>query len=127
MARFTIPDGWTVQAFQFALDCTAEQEACLRRQFGGRRYARNWAVRVLKEDITRHRETGEETQAPSLAGLRKRWNQVKDTWSTDGSPESKEFVDIVTNECRRADQLGYDTRTPLPRQRPPVARAGKAG
>ena len=83
MARFTIPDGWTVQAFQFALDCTAEQEACLRRQFGGRRYARNWAVRVLKEDITWHRETGEESEAPSLAGLRKRWNQVKDTECVD--------------------------------------------
>jgi putative transposase len=83
MARFTIPDGWTVQAFQFALDCTAEQEACLRRQFGGRRYARNWAVRILKEDITRYRETGEETEAPSLAGLRKRWNQVKDTECVD--------------------------------------------
>jgi len=83
MARFTIPDGWTVQAFQFALDCTAEQEACLRRQFGGRRYARNWAVRVLKAGISRHRATGEQTEAPSLAGLRKRWNQVKDTECVD--------------------------------------------
>src|SRR5262252_6677399 len=83
MARFEIPDGWTVQAFQFALDCTAEQEACLRRQFGGRRYARNWAVRVLKEDLTRYRETGEQTEAPSLAGLRKRWNQVKDSECVD--------------------------------------------
>jgi putative transposase len=88
MPRFTIPDGCTVQAFQFALDCTAEQEACLRRQFGGRRYARNWAVRALKEDITRHWETGEETAAPSLAGLRKRWNQVKHT----------ECVDVGTGE-----------------------------
>jgi putative transposase len=83
MARFTIPNGWTVQAFQFALDCTAEQEACLRRQFGGRRFARNWAVRTLKEDITRYRQTGEETEAPSLAGLRKRWNRVKETECTD--------------------------------------------
>lgn len=83
MARFTIPDGWTVQAFQFALDCTPEQEACVRRQFGGRRYARNWAVRTLKEDITRYRETGEKTEAPSLAVLRKRWNQVKETECTD--------------------------------------------
>ena len=63
MARFAVPDGWTVQAFQFALDCTPEQGACLRRQFGGRRYARNWAVRTLKEDITRYRETGQETEA----------------------------------------------------------------
>src|SRR5690242_1245788 len=68
MARFAVPDGWTVQAFQFALDCTPEQEACLRRQFGGRRYARNWAVRTLKEDITRYRETGEKTDARRLPG-----------------------------------------------------------
>jgi putative transposase len=85
MARFTIPDGWAVQAFQFALDCSAEQEACLRRQFGGRRYARNWAVRSFKEDITRHRETGEKAGAPSLAGLRKRWNQVKDIECVDAA------------------------------------------
>jgi putative transposase len=83
MARFAVPDGWAVQAFQFALDCTPQQEACLRRQFGGRRYARNWAVRTLKDDITRYRETGQETSAPSLAALRKRWNQVKDTECTD--------------------------------------------
>jgi putative transposase len=83
MARFAIPDGWTVQAFRFALDCTPEQASCLRRQFGGRRYARNWAVRTLKEDLTQYWETGEETEAPSLAGLRKRWNQAKDTECTD--------------------------------------------
>jgi transposase len=83
MARFEIPDGWTVQAFQFALDCTPEQAACVRRQFGGRRYGRNWAVRALKQDLARYRETGEETDAPSLAGLRKRWNQVKDTECVD--------------------------------------------
>ena len=83
MARFEVPDGWTVQAFQFALDCTPEQAACVRRQFGGRRYARNWAVATLKEDLARYRETGEQTDAPSLAGLRKRWNQVKDTECVD--------------------------------------------
>ncbi|HEX7163257.1 MAG TPA: transposase, partial [Trebonia sp.] len=59
VARFEVPDGWTVQAFTFALDCTPGQAACVRRQFGGRRYARNWAVRTLKDDIARYRETGE--------------------------------------------------------------------
>jgi putative transposase len=77
MAGLEVPDGWTVQAFQFALDCTPEQAACVRRQFGGRRFARNWAVATFKEDLARYRETGEQTVAPSLAGLRKRWNQVK--------------------------------------------------
>jgi putative transposase len=72
-----------VQGFCFALDPSAEQEACLRRQFGGRRYARNWAVRTLKEDLDRYHATGRETEKPSLARLRKRWNQVKDAECTD--------------------------------------------
>jgi len=49
---------------RFALDCTPEQAACLRRQFGGRRYARNWAVRTLKNDLDRYRETGRERTSP---------------------------------------------------------------
>jgi putative transposase len=83
VGRFEVPDGWTVQAFTFALDCTPGQAACLARQFGGRRYARNWAVRTLKDDITRYRVTGEETGKPSLALLRKRWNRAKDTECAD--------------------------------------------
>jgi putative transposase len=83
MASFEMPGGWSVQAFRFALDPTAEQAACVRRQFGGRRYARNWAVRTLKEDLARYRQTGEQTAKPSLPGLRKRWNQAKDTECVD--------------------------------------------
>jgi len=83
VARFAIPDGWSVQAFCFALDPTPAQEACLRRQFGARRYARNWAVRTLKEDLDRYQETGQQAAAPSLAGLRKRWNRVKDAECVD--------------------------------------------
>ena len=83
VARFKVPDGWAVQAFTFALDCTPGQAACMRRQFGGRRYARNWAVRTLKEDLDRYRAAGEDTGKPSLPGLRKRWNQAKDTECAD--------------------------------------------
>jgi transposase len=72
-----------VQAFQFALDPTPEQSACIRRQFGGRRCARNWAVRTLKEDLARYRQTGEQTPKPALPVLRKRWNQAKDTECLD--------------------------------------------
>lgn len=77
MGRFEVPEGWTVQAFCFALDCTPEQEACLRRQFGGRRFARNWTVRTLKRDLDQYKETGEETEKPSLASMRMRFNQEK--------------------------------------------------
>lgn len=79
MARFEIPDGWTAQAFQFTLDLTPVQALYVRRQFGGRRKARNWAVATLKADLTRYWETGEETAKPTLFGMRRRWNQVKDT------------------------------------------------
>jgi putative transposase len=85
MARFEVPDGWGVQSFSFALDCTPAQEALLRRQFGGRRFARNWAVRALKDDLDRYRSTGEETGKPSLASLRKRWNREKDAECTDAA------------------------------------------
>jgi putative transposase len=83
VARFEVPEGWCVQAFCFALNPSAEQAACLRRQFGGCRYARNWAVRTLKEDLDLYQATGGETEKPSLAGLRKRWNRVKDAECTD--------------------------------------------
>jgi putative transposase len=83
VARFAIPEGWSVQAFCFALDPSPEQAGCLRRQFGARRHARNWAIRTLKEDLDRYRESGEQAAAPSLAGLRKRWNRVKDAECTD--------------------------------------------
>jgi hypothetical protein len=122
MARFEIPDGWTVQAFQFALDCTPEQAACVRRQFGGRRYGRNWAVRALKQDLTRYRETGEQTGAPSLAGLRKRWNQVKDTECVDADtgqvwwPQiSKEaFADGIKGAGSRGSRRRAATATGSP-------------
>jgi putative transposase len=83
VAKFRVPDGWSAQAFCFALDPSPAQAACLRRQFGARRYARNWAVRTLKADLDRYHATGEETGKPSLAGLRKRWNRVKDAECTD--------------------------------------------
>jgi hypothetical protein len=54
----------TVQAFQFALDLTAEQAACVRRQFGGRRYAHNWTVRTLKNDLAAYHATGAESPVP---------------------------------------------------------------
>ena len=77
MARFKVPQGWTVQAFGFTLDPTDEQVRSLARHFGARRKAYNWAVDALIADIQAWRQTGVESEKPSLAGLRKRWNQVK--------------------------------------------------
>jgi putative transposase len=50
-ARYQPPEGWSVQAFSFALDPTPGQRQVLARQFGGRRPAYNWTVRQLRADI----------------------------------------------------------------------------
>ena len=78
MTRFEVPDGWCVQAFRFTLDPTEEQACALARHFGARRKAFNWTVATLKSDIEAWRETGAETEKPSLRVLRKRWNTIKD-------------------------------------------------
>ena len=83
MARFEIPDGMVVQAFRFALDLTPGQEAGVRRQFGGRRYAYSWAVRTMKADLAAFHATGAEARAPLMMGLRKRWNQAKNIECVD--------------------------------------------
>ncbi len=77
MAKFEVPERWCVQAFQFTLDPSSEQARALARHFGARRRAYNWAVATLKADIEAWHATGTETPKPSLQGLRKRWNQVK--------------------------------------------------
>jgi len=85
MKRFEVPDGWVVQAFDFALDPAPGQAGVLARQFGGRRYAYNWAVRALKNDIEAFHagQAGPEARPPSMIGLRKRWNQAKDGLCVD--------------------------------------------
>ena len=55
----------------------------MARQFGGRRYAYNWTVRTLKEDLDAFHATGVQSAPPSLFGLRKRWNMVKDRECVD--------------------------------------------
>ena len=77
MAKFEVPDGWCVQAFRFTLDPTEEQACGLARHFGARRKAYNWAVAALIADIQAWRQTGVETEKPSLQVMRKRWNSVK--------------------------------------------------
>jgi putative transposase len=79
MARFEVPEGWTVQAFRFTLEPTENQAQSLARHFGARRKAFNWTVATLKADIAAWHASGVETAKPALRVLRKRWNTVKDS------------------------------------------------
>jgi putative transposase len=73
-ARFSPPEGWTLQAFCFALDPTPDQRRALARHFGARRKAFNWARERIRADIDRFHMTGESSPPPSFYGLRKQWN-----------------------------------------------------
>ncbi|MGA9076901.1 MAG: IS607 family element RNA-guided endonuclease TnpB [Acidimicrobiales bacterium] len=81
--RYEPPDGSVVQAFSFALDPTSEQAATITRFFGARRKASNWTLEQIKAGIDHHKATGEETEHPSLYGLRKRWNAEKSSLCVD--------------------------------------------
>jgi hypothetical protein len=77
MARFAIPDGWTVQAF--ALDCAAEQEACLRRQFGGEVIERVPNPRPLETALRELRHLSRERSRRTQGSRRYRETQRKIT------------------------------------------------
>ncbi|OBF87164.1 transposase [Mycobacterium sp. 852002-51163_SCH5372311] len=96
MAKFEVPEGWTVQAFRFTLDPTREQAADLARHFGARRKAYNWTVAKLKADIEAWHATGAESEKPSLRMLRKRWNTVK-----DGVCVNAETGQVWWSECSK--------------------------
>jgi putative transposase len=75
MARFEVPEGWTVQGFRFTLDPTEEQAGSLARHFGARRKAYNWTVATVKADVEAWHTAGVATGKPSLPALRKRWKR----------------------------------------------------
>jgi Putative transposase DNA-binding domain/Helix-turn-helix domain len=130
MAKFEVSAGWTVQAFQFALDCTPEQAACVRRQFGGRRYARNWAVRTLKSDIGAYRASGVETDKPSFIGMPARWNRVKDNECIDAETGGYHIHCLTTRLAKTHGEIvveGLDAAGMLRQKGPTGARARRRG
>ena len=48
MARFEVPDGWTAQAYRFALDPTPAQVSMLESHCGAARFAFNHMLGVVK-------------------------------------------------------------------------------
>ncbi|HEY6576033.1 MAG TPA: helix-turn-helix domain-containing protein [Mycobacterium sp.] len=48
MARFEIPEGWSAQAYQFALDPTPAQEQALCSHAGVRNFAFNTMLGAVK-------------------------------------------------------------------------------
>jgi putative transposase len=100
VAKFEVPDGWTAQAYQFALDPSPAQERAFRSHAGGARKAYNTMLAAVKAVMGQRRAErsygiAEADLTPalnwSLAGLRREWNRRKDDvapWWAENSKES---------------------------------------
>ena len=87
MAKFEIPEGWTAQAYRFALDPSPAQVRAFRSHAGAARKAYNTMLALVKavmgqRQAERSYGIAEADLTPalnwSLAGLRREWNRRKD-------------------------------------------------
>ena len=125
MARFEVPEGWTAQAYRFALDPTPAQVGMLESHCGAARFAFNHMLAVVKANLDQRsaeRSYGiaEQDLTPaqgwSLAQLRKTWNARKDEvapwWQANSKeaynsgfgwagPRAGELVDVAVRGARR--------------------------
>jgi putative transposase len=99
MARFEIPQGWTAQAYRFALDLTPAQLRALASHAGAARFAHNHMLALVKavtDQRAAERSYGiadsELTPALgwSLPALRKVWNRRKASCAPWWGENSKE-------------------------------------
>jgi putative transposase len=111
MARFEVPDGWTAQAYQFALDPTPCQVRALESHCGAARFAFNHMLDRVKKNLDQRaaeRSYGVSgadltpAQGWSLAKLRKTWNQVKHEVAPWWAANSKESYNSGLDALARA-------------------------
>lgn len=97
MARFEIPEGWTVQAYRFALDPIPAQAEALRSHAGARNFAYNTMLAAVKSNLNQRAAEktyglNEDELTPclgwSMHSLRNEWNRVKHAVAVreDGTP-----------------------------------------
>ena len=99
MARFEVPEGWTVQAYRFALAPTAAQAAALESHAGAARFAYNTMLAAVKANLDQRRAErsygiGDAGLTPwlgwSMMTLRREWNRRKHTVAPWWAQNSKE-------------------------------------
>jgi putative transposase len=77
--RFVVPAGWVARGFRFEVEASdPEQRSRIAQQFGGRRFAHNWALAQVKANLdARESDPGVSPLAWDAYRLRKQWNQAK--------------------------------------------------
>lgn len=120
MARFEVPDGWTAQAYRFALDPSPAQVRAFRSHAGGARKAYNTMLALVKAVMgqraaERSHGIAEDELTPSqgwsLAGLRKERNRRKGEAAPWWAENSKEACNSGLDALARAlDAWGKSRR-----------------
>jgi putative transposase len=127
VSRFEIPDGWSAQAYRYALDPAPVQERAFRSHAGAARKAHNamlGLVKAVMDQRAAERSYGlaEAGLTPSLswslAGLRKQWNARKDEVAPWWAENSKEAYNTGLDALARGLDAWRKSRT--------GQRAGKA-
>ncbi|MFD4355861.1 IS607 family element RNA-guided endonuclease TnpB [Nocardia sp. NPDC058518] len=122
MARFDIPDGWTVQAYRFAIDPTQQQHTMLRSHCGAARFAFNHMltlVTAVMDQRAAERSYGiaDTDLTPSigwsLPKLRKIWNQRKHEYAPWWAENSKEAYNTGLDALARSLDNWAISRTGL--------------
>ncbi|WP_029110204.1 IS607 family element RNA-guided endonuclease TnpB [Mycobacterium sp. URHD0025] len=120
MARFEVPEGWTAQAYRFALDPTAKQVRALASHAGGARFAHNHMLALVKavmDQRAAERSYGiDEAQLTpvlgwSLPALRKVWNQRKASCAPWWGVNSKEAYNTGLDGLARGLDAWSKSRT----------------
>jgi putative transposase len=97
MRRFEIPDGWSAQAYRFALDPTQAQQQALWSHAGARNFAFNTMLAAVKANLDQRAAEktyglGNDELTPplswSMRSLRDEWNRIKHVLAVreDGTP-----------------------------------------
>ncbi len=111
MARFEVPEGWSAQAYRFALDPTLAQVDILESNCGAARFAFNHMLSLVQVNLDQRsaeRSYGiaEKELTPaqgwSLARLRKTWNACKDEVAPWWPANSKEAYNSGLDGLSRA-------------------------
>lgn len=110
--KFKVPQGWVLQAYQFALDPTASQLAALESHAGGARFAYNTMLAAVKANLDQRaaeRSYGiaEQDLTPSMSwsfqSLRNAFNVCKHSAAvrSDGSPWwAENSKEVYAGACR---------------------------
>jgi len=88
-----VPSGWVVSGATFEVEWPKEPErrSLIWSHFGGRRFAKNWALAQVKTDLDARKKDPNHVPIPwTLKDLRRRWNEAKGEVAPWWAENSKE-------------------------------------